>query len=279
VICSDATTLLAALRGKFFRRGSLGGISLIQTGHILGSVALSIPGDFLYTGDFNDRSRPFLNGFVPPQAKTVVTEATYGSEEFIFGDEGPTVAEAADKIRELLNLGKSVILMGYPLGKSQHLQMLFDQHVGGFRSYSWSSVERYNDIYRLFGMTISKKEEITAENTAELLEGSALVLYMPSYAKRLPLFNELKRRGAVSIAFSGWSTSDWYSDIVGADYSFTISDHADFEGLIRTVEKTNPEKVYVVHGFTSSLAKALRRRGIDASQMVKAGDRISRFFD
>ncbi|HYA22273.1 MAG TPA: MBL fold metallo-hydrolase RNA specificity domain-containing protein [Thermoproteota archaeon] len=279
VICSDPTKIFCAIRGRFFNKVSFGWASLIPNGHILGSTAFYVPGEFLYTGDFNDRDRPFQDGFRPLQARVIVTEATFGVRKFTFGKEEETISEAVEKIAELLGRGKCVVITGYPLGKSQHLQMFFDQQLGGFRCYVWPSIETYNDIYRLFGKHIRKKEEITTESTPRLLEAGARVVYMPSYAKRLPLYEELRKRGAISFAFSGWSILDQYSQMAEVDHSYAISDHADFDGLVKCVEMTNPEKVYVTHGFTGEFAKALRERGIDAEPLSGVHNRISHFLD
>jgi putative mRNA 3-end processing factor len=279
VFCSDPTNILCAIRGKFFDKVSFGQASLIPSGHILGSTAFYVPGEFLYTGDFNDRNRPFQNGFRPLRAKVIVTEATFGVRKFAFSKEEETISEAVERIKELLGQGKCVIIVGYPLGKSQHLQMFFDRQLEGFQCFVWPSIETYNDIYRLFGRRIRKKEEITAEATSGLLEPGPRVVYMPSYAKRLPLYDELRKRGAISFAFSGWSILDQYSHMVEVDHSYAISDHADFDGLVKCVEMANPEKAYVTHGFTNEFAKALRERGIDAEPLSDVRSRISRFFD
>ena len=279
-VCSEPTEILAALRGKFFTKVQLDSAELVPTGHILGSSALYIHDEFLYTGDFNDRDREFSDGFRPPRAKVVVTEATYGVEKFVFDSEQDVISEAADRITDLLRKDKCAIITGYPLGKSQHLQMMFDPYFHGVASYSWPSIETYNDIYRLFGEKISRKKEIAAGVEAELLDGrSPKVVYMPSYAKRLPLYAEMRRKGAVSFGFSGWSLMGQYSEAVDVDQAFPISDHADFNGLMRTVERAEPEKVYVTHGFTKELAKALRGRGIDASPLSGARGRLSFFLD
>ena len=87
VFCSDPTNMLCAIRGKFFDKVLFGQASLIPSGHILGSTAFYVPGEFLYTGDFNDRNRPFQNGFRPLRAKVIVTEATFGVRKFAFSKE------------------------------------------------------------------------------------------------------------------------------------------------------------------------------------------------
>lgn len=134
VVCSDPTKILCAVRGKFFDKVSFGQASLIPNGHILGSTAFYVPGEFLYTGDFNDRNRPFQDGFRPLRAKVIVTEATFGVRKFTFSEEEETISEAVERIKELLGWGKCVIIVGYPLGKSQHLQMFFDRQLEGFNA-------------------------------------------------------------------------------------------------------------------------------------------------
>jgi putative mRNA 3-end processing factor len=43
-----------------------------------------------------------------------------------------------------------------------------------------------------------------------------------------------------------------------------LSDHADWNGLIETVDETAAERVFVTHGYTHQLARFLAERGRDA---------------
>jgi Cft2 family RNA processing exonuclease len=47
----------------------------------------------------------------------------------------------------------------------------------------------------------------------------------------------------------------------GIDRVFQLSDHADYDGLIRLVEIVRPEKTYLVHGYARTLAADLQNRG------------------
>ena len=53
-----------------------------------------------------------------------------------------------------------------------------------------------------------------------------------------------------------------------ADAGFSISDHADWNGLLQTVKSTEAEKVYVTHGSTEIFSKYLNEIGI-AAEVVK----------
>jgi putative mRNA 3-end processing factor len=54
----------------------------------------------------------------------------------------------------------------------------------------------------------------------------------------------------------------------GYDRGFVLSDHADWPGLIRTIEETGAQRVLATHGRTDVLVSYLRERGIDAAPLV-----------
>src|SRR3546814_11871647 len=51
------------------------------------------------------------------------------------------------------------------------------------------------------------------------------------------------------------------------DRGFTLSDHADWPSLLRTIEETGARRVLAMHGDTALLVRTLRVRGTDAVDM------------
>src|SRR5213078_4215189 len=45
---------------------------------------------------------------------------------------------------------------------------------------------------------------------------------------------------------------------------FPLSDHADYNDLIRYVDLVQPKRVLTLHGFAAEFARDLRERGIEA---------------
>jgi Cft2 family RNA processing exonuclease len=45
------------------------------------------------------------------------------------------------------------------------------------------------------------------------------------------------------------------------DRGFVVSDHADWEDLLRTVEESGAERVLSTHGYAAELARFLSERG------------------
>jgi putative mRNA 3-end processing factor len=53
----------------------------------------------------------------------------------------------------------------------------------------------------------------------------------------------------------------------GVDRGFVISDHADWPDLLRTIAETGAERVLTTHGYSDSLARYLRERGLQAGTL------------
>jgi Predicted exonuclease of the beta-lactamase fold involved in RNA processing len=53
------------------------------------------------------------------------------------------------------------------------------------------------------------------------------------------------------------------------DAGFALSDHADWECLLRTVKATEAEKVFVTHGFQSVFSRYLNEENIAIAAEVK----------
>ncbi len=53
-----------------------------------------------------------------------------------------------------------------------------------------------------------------------------------------------------------------------ADAGFTLSDHADWPGLLAAIKDTEAEKVFVTHGSTAVFSKYLNEIGIQAEEVT-----------
>ena len=70
-----------------------------------------------------------------------------------------------------------------------------------------------------------------------------------------------------TVLVSGWAQDREFSRLFGADLALPLSDHCDFEELVRVVERSGADQVYTVHGFSEDLARHLRKRGVRASAL------------
>src|SRR5213082_4018497 len=63
---------------------------------------------------------------------------------------------------------------------------------------------------------------------------------------------------------SGWAVDPNAAYRYQVDAAFALSDHADYNDLIRYVDLVQPKRVFTLHGFASEFARDLRERGIEA---------------
>jgi len=81
------------------------------------------------------------------------------------------------------------------------------------------------------------------------------------------LKNMKSKYGAITIGFSGWAQSSRFAFGRRADYSFPLSDHCDFNELVKMVKCSGAEQVYTIHGFVEEFAEYLRKIGIKAQPL------------
>ncbi|MCA9428792.1 MAG: DNA ligase-associated DEXH box helicase, partial [Candidatus Omnitrophica bacterium] len=75
----------------------------------------------------------------------------------------------------------------------------------------------------------------------------------------------MKKFGKVSTAFaSGWMQIRGNRRRRGIDRGFVVSDHADWNGLLDAIAATGAERIGVTHGFSETLVRYLKERGMDA---------------
>lgn len=269
VLSSNETILLANLRGFIINNHveKLDNIHLVDSGHILGSKGLIVE-DIFYTGDICTRDRGFLKGAKIPKCKTLITECTFGLPEFTFPSIEETSYQVNQMISDLYSKGIPVILMGYELGKAQTLSYLFS-HWDPI--YYHDSVKVMNDLHRKLGVVdIKDAMSHTEAEKNGMLTRKPWIMISPMMSKKNSFIRDMKSKyGAVTIGFSGWNASSRFSSIRnGADASFPLSDHCDFNDLIKLVIDSEAEKIYTIHGFVKEFAEHLKKLGFDAEPLL-----------
>src|SRR5262249_27405445 len=63
---------------------------------------------------------------------------------------------------------------------------------------------------------------------------------------------------------SGWAVDPHAVYRYQVDAAFPLSDHADYDDLLRYVELVHPRRVLTLHGFAAAFASDLRARGLEA---------------
>ena len=263
-ICSPETSVLLKERiGKKIKVKSHGynesfkingiKISFYPSGHILGSSQIKLEGGnekWLITGDFKRQRDETCLNYQEVKTDFLICESTFALPIFNWDSTNKIVNQIVEWVNKSPNM--TSILFCYSLGKAQRLlNELKNKNIKNI--YVHSNIKKINDIYIDQGINLQDFAKINPGIKPKDYQGS-LILMPPSQNK----FNLLKRFGDYQTAFaSGWMLIRALKNRSGYDKGFAISDHADWNGLIKTIKNSQAKKVFLDHGDGESLAKYL----------------------
>jgi putative mRNA 3-end processing factor len=276
-ICSDLTYDLSNERGRGFERSkSVENVELVPSGHIVGSRSILITMDgknILCTSDYNTSDTEITSGIDLDYLSSIdisdlIIESTYGDPKY----NRPRRKEVEDGIVEWLkNSDKLTVCKGYSLGRAQEIEYLA-RRSGYSNIYVNKATKNVNQVLNRHN-TKYKFSENVVEDLDGLSDNDILITSSKSDLQ------ELENRARTSI-FTGWALDGRYSERYMYDNAFPISDHADFNGLMNTIESISPSKVHTIHGFKDNLAKKVYSRlGIEARALKRNQYSLNKFTD
>ncbi len=229
-------------------------ISFHPAGHIRGSAQVRIEQGstvWVVTGDYKRDPDPTCEPFEPVPCQTLITEATFGLPIYHWASSETTIGAVMEWWEWCKQERVTALLFCYALGKAQRILAELcrwtDEEV-----LMHGAVASLTNIYREQGVAM-----VPTRLVSDVTGSTAgrLILAPPS-AHRSPW---MKRFSAVSTAFaSGWMAVRGYRRRRGYQRGFVLSDHADWAGLLRTVEESQASRVLVTHGSSEILARFLR---------------------
>ena len=232
-------------------------LMLIPAGHIFGSAqCLVFAGEetLLYTGDFKLRPGKSAEQAEWRQADILIIETTFGLPRYRF----PPTKEVIDKIvafcAETIDDGEVPVLLGYSLGKAQ--EILCSLEGASLTPMLHASVYQMTRVYERFGQSFCKYVRYNGNEVA------GKVLICPPSANHSHMLERIPRKRVALI--SGWAVDPDAVHRYQVDAAFALSDHADYDDLLRYVQLVQPRWVFTLHGFAAAFATDLRARGVEA---------------
>jgi DNA ligase-1 len=232
-------------------------VMLLPAGHIFGSAqCLVFAGEqtLLYTGDLKLRPGRSAEQAEWHRADTLVMETTFGVPRYRF----PPTKEVIDRMvafcSETIDAGEVPVLLGYSLGKAQEILCALEG--AGLSPMLHGSVYRMTRIYDPSGQSFCKYVRYNRNDVA------GKVLICPPSANHSPMLEKIPRKRVAMI--SGWAVDPHAVYRYQVDAAFPLSDHADYDDLLRYVNLVQPRRVFTLHGFAAAFASDLRARGLEA---------------
>jgi putative mRNA 3-end processing factor len=254
-------------------RIELGGVTvrLAPAGHVLGSAQIVMEyGDtrVVVSGDYKRRHDPTCPGFEPVPCDLFVTEATFGLPVF---RHPPIEVEIAKLLHSVEIFPERCHLIGaYALGKAQRVIAELRRAGWGAPIYLHGALQSLCDLYRDQGIDLGELRPATAgaKGEARLELQGQIVIAPPSamadrWARRLP--------DPVICLASGWMRVKQRARQGGVELPLVISDHADWDELLATLDEVRAPEVWVTHGREEALVHAAAQRGIRARALALVG--------
>ena len=246
VFCTQATSLFMLHRYKKFAAGSFSimpyyasfevndvKVSFIPAGHILGSamVLMEYLGvKYLYTGDYKLQSDKTCEPIEFVEADVLITETT-------FADPQTRHPLAETEILKLNTTSSNIMLGAYSLGKCQRLISLINDHCIEKRILLHYSMMPFVKIYEQMGINLGKYE-IYDRKVMKHNHTNMVYMVPPMVFK-----SYFKAINVVRVFATGWKHLQSNHEI-----QLYISDHADWNDILFTINKVKPREVWTNHG-------------------------------
>jgi Cft2 family RNA processing exonuclease len=236
-------------------------LSLHPAGHVLGSSQVLVRHRgvrLVYSGDVRLRGAQTAEPLEHVECDLLIVEATFGRPEYRFPPTADVVRAICDFCVDSVAAGITPVLYAYSLGKGQ--EVLSHLAGAGLPVVLCGSLFTVTEIYRALGVSLP-----AAQRGGEELPRDAVVI-CPPHLRGTPWVRRLSPRRTAYI--SGWAVERGAALRFGCDAAFALSDHADFDDLLRYVERSAARQVYTLFGFAEDLARELRRRGVAAEPLA-----------
>ena len=234
-------------------------LTLFPAGHIIGSSQVRVEHNgeiWVVSGDYKLENDGLSGQFEPVKCHNFITESTFGLPVYNWKPQEEIYGRIKNWIRNNQDAGKTSVLIAYSLGKAQRLLLPVAEVTD--RIFAHGAVYNIHMALVNAGWKLPKLERVQPDTPKEDLKGAVVIA--PSSAEGSPW---IKRFTPYSIGIcSGWMQVRGSVRRKNADAGFALSDHADWQGLIKACKETEAECVYATHGFQSVFSRYLTEQGI-----------------
>ena len=238
-------------------------LTFYPAGHCLGSAQVLVEAGgerLVYTGDIKLRPNVAAETAVVVPCDTLVMESTFGDPLYRFPPDVATFDRLYAAIERARSDDRVPVVLAYALGKGQEaLELLLRR---GYRVTLHGAVWKVTEVYRELGVKFSGAYE---KYDRDRLKGRVLVA--PPGCRRQPMIQNIERRYVIML--TGWalhpSAPYMYK---GVDLVLPLSDHADFDDLVRLARESGARRIITMHG-EPKFAAALRELGLNAEHLAE----------
>lgn len=239
-------------------------VSLHPAGHIIGSSQVRIVYKdevWVVSGDYKTENDGISGEFEPVRCNTFISESTFGLPVYKWKPQGEIFSNIHQWIEENQSQGKSSVITGYSLGKAQRLVKTISEITD--KIFVHGAIWNVHQALLNEGWDLPVVKRVTTEIPKDEFKNAVIIA--PPSADGTPW---MKRFSPYSVGVcSGWMQVRGNVRRRNADAGFSLSDHADWDGLLTAVKATGAGKVFVTHGFQSAFSRYLNEQGIESAEV------------
>lgn len=239
-------------------------ISLHPAAHIIGSsqIRLEHKGEvWVVSGDYKLENDGLSGEFEPVKCHNFISECTFGLPIYQWKPQAQIFSDIQQWVLKNKAAGKSSLLFAYSLGKAQRLLPCLAEVTD--RILVHGAVYNVHMALVNAGIKLPEVHRVTPDTPKEWLKGAVVIA--PSSAEGTPW---MRRFAPLATGVcSGWMAVRGAMRRRNADAGFPLSDHADWDGLLKAIKATEAECVYVTHGFTAAFGRYLNEHGFNAKEV------------
>ena len=234
--------------------------SLHPAGHVIGSsqVRVEYKGEvWVFTGDYKLQDDGVCQPWEPVQCHAMITECTFGLPAFNWRPQAEVMEDINTWWSDNAAEGKTSVIFAYSLGKAQRVLKHLNTDQG--KIYTHGAIEKMTEVLRSI-KDFPETELITRDTNKKDLLGNIVIA--PPSAHGSPWIRKMVPYETA--AASGWMAFRGARRRRAVDRGFVLSDHCDWQALLKAIKLSGAEKVICTHGYTDIFSKYLRTLGLDA---------------
>ncbi|MGC6517122.1 MAG: ligase-associated DNA damage response exonuclease [Candidatus Puniceispirillaceae bacterium] len=246
-------------------------IEMASAGHVLGSAQIIITHQnqrLIAAGDYKRAFDPTVRPFDVRSCDVFITEATFGLPVFSH----PSPIEEVNKLLNFCSLfpNRSCFIGAYALGKAQRVIKLL--RLSGYETpiYLHGALLPLSHYYKSQGIelgTLLPLPEKPRGGANQELKGH--IIMGPPSAIGSPWANRLP--DPIICFASGWMQVKARAKQRSVEVPLILSDHADWQDILRTVCEIAPKEVWITHGNEEALLHEFAKRGQKARALSMVG--------
>jgi putative mRNA 3-end processing factor len=242
-------------------------VSFHPAGHVLGSAQIKVERKgmrIVASGDYKDVPDPTCTPFELVPCDVFITEATFGLPVFRHHD---VEGEFRKLLASVALFPERAHLVGaYSLGKAQRVMALLRRAGYDKTIYLHGAMAKITAYYQEQGIDLGPVELVSGTKKSEL--AGTITICPPSamtdlWSRRFP--------DPVAAFASGWMRVRARARQRGIALPLVISDHADWDGLTKTISATGCSEVWVTHGQEDALVHWAHLQGLKARPLDIVG--------